>query len=352
MTETPRSFAGTPAGANTSGADLLSDLLRAVRLSGAVFLNAKFTAPFGVISPRRFDSGVPMAHMRHVSVFHLVAAGHMSLQTISGTRHELGPGDVVLLPFPNDHTLMAGEPASVVHAKELWAAGPSHGIWQVDHGGGGEETRVVCGFIESSEMMSSPMFRLLPEVVIGRAADDAVGASLSHTVSDILKRVETASPGTEAMLSRAMELLFVEMLRRHASNLPEGTKGLLAALNDPVAGRALKLLHADPAKRWTAESLAKEAGSSRTVLGERFNALLGKPPIEYLTGWRIQLAADRLRNGRDGLARIAADIGYESEAAFNRAFKRVTGMTPGKWRDGAADAPPLMPLAFGQPWVG
>jgi AraC-like DNA-binding protein len=125
--------------------------------------------------------------------------------------------------------------------------------------------------------------------------------------------------------------------------------GLLAALADPIAGRALKLIHAAPARRWTTDSLAREAGSSRTVLGERFHALIGKPPIEYLIGWRIQLAADRLRHGRDGIARIAGDIGYESEAAFNRAFKRVTGMSPGKWRDGGGDSPPHMPIHFSQP---
>jgi len=159
--------------------------------------------------------------------------------------------------------------------------------------------------------------------------------------------VEAATPGTQAILGRMMELLFVEVLRRHASRLPVGSKGLLAALADPVVGRALQLLHADPCRRWTADALAREAGSSRTVLGERFNMLLGRPPIEYLASWRIQLAADRLRHGKDSLARVAADVGYESEAAFSRAFKRVTGMTPGRWRDGGGDSPPLMPLQFG-----
>ena len=108
-------------------------------------------------------------------------------------------------------------------------------------------------------------------------------------------------------------------------------------------------MHADPARRWTADDLAREAGSSRTVLAERFNALLGRPPIDYVTSWRIQLAADRLRNGSDSIAGIAADVGYESEAAFNRAFKRVTGMTPGRWREGGGDSPPLMPLQFNTP---
>jgi AraC-like DNA-binding protein len=135
------------------------------------------------------------------------------------------------------------------------------------------------------------------------------------------------------MLGRLMELLFVEVQRRHVVRLPAESTGWLAALNDPIVGRALALVHADPARRWTAEDLARESGSSRTVLAERFNAFLGKPPIEYVISWRIQLAAERLRGSRDGIAMIAADVGYESEAAFNRAFKRVTGVTPGRWRD-------------------
>jgi AraC family transcriptional regulator, alkane utilization regulator len=147
------------------------------------------------------------------------------------------------------------------------------------------------------------------------------------------------------MLGRMMELLFVEVIRRHANRLPEGSKGLLAALNDPIVGRALQLVHANPARRWTAEDLAREAGSSRTVLTERFNELLGRPPIDYVTGWRIQLASDRLRNGQDSIGSIAADAGYD------RAFKRVTGMTPGRWRDGGGDSPPLMPLQLKIPLV-
>jgi AraC-like DNA-binding protein len=153
------------------------------------------------------------------------------------------------------------------------------------------------------------------------------------------------------MLGRLMELLFVEMLRRHAQQQPAGSKGWFTALNDPVVSRALALVHMNPARRWTTEELAREAGTSRTVLAERFNALLGRPPIDYVTSWRIQLAADRLRSRQDSIASIAADVGYESEAAFNRAFKRVTGVPPGRWREGAGESPPLMPLHFKQPLV-
>jgi AraC family transcriptional regulator, alkane utilization regulator len=131
-----------------------------------------------------------------------------------------------------------------------------------------------------------------------------------------------------------MELLFVEVLRRHVARLPAGSNGWFAALNDPIVGRTLQLLHADPARRWTVDQIAQEVGSSRTIVAERFKALLGRPPIDYATSWRIQLAGERLRGGHESLASIAASVGYEPETAFSRAFKRITGITPGCWRDG------------------
>jgi len=342
MTATPPSFADRP-----PGTDVLADMLRAVRLTGAVFLKASFTEPFGVLSPQRYDPSLPMAHLRHVSIFHYVASGGCMMETASGTRRELKAGDLVLLPFAAEHKLWRGD-AELVPASSIVTRDTKEGVWSFSHGGGGTETRFVCGFLESAEMMFAPMFRSLPETLVDRADDEAGGSGIAHTIDDLLAKVDALTPGAEVILGRMMELLFVDLLRRHASRLPQGSKGLLAALNDPLVGRALQLMQADPARRWTTDELAREVGASRTVLGERFNAVLGKPPIEYLTGWRIQLAADRLRNGRDAIARIAVDSGYESEAAFNRAFKRVTGLTPGRWREGGGDSPPLMPLQFGR----
>ena len=172
-------------------------------------------------------------------------------------------------------------------------------------------------------------------MLVEQTGDGKVGALMASTVREVIALVDAATPGTQMMLGRMMELLFVEVLRRHVSRLPSGSKGWFAALNDAIVGRALALVHADPARKWTADDLAREAGSSRTVLAERFKALLGRPPIDYVTSWRLQLAADRLRSGNESIAGIAADVGYESEAAFNRAFKRETGLTPGRWRDGA-----------------
>ena len=332
MIQTPSSFADTPA--RSAAVDLLSEMLRAVRLTGSVFLNGSFTAPFRVISPKRFDERTPLARLRHISIFHLVAHGRCTFQTATGKRHDVGTGDILLIPFADNHTFWSGSATETVSALDVVRPGPIEGMLTMNYGGGGEETRLVCGYLESSEFMFTPVFRTLPEALVEHTGDGKIGELLASTVREIVALVDAATPGSQIMLGRLMEMLFVEVLRRHIARLPAGSQGWFAAINDPIVSRALQLIHADPGKRWTAESLAREAGSSRTVLAERFNALLGRPPIDYVTSWRIQLAADRLGRGTDSIAGIAADVGYESQAAFNRAFKRVTGMTPGRWRGG------------------
>jgi AraC-like DNA-binding protein len=316
--------------------DVLAEMLRAVRLTGSVFLNAQFSTPFAVVSPKRYDAGTPMARLRHVSVFHLIAAGSCTIEIATGERKTITSGDILLLPFADAHTFWNGDYREKAFGPDLMRPGPVKGMWTVDYGGGGETTRMVCGFIESSEILFAPVFRSLPALVVDRTGEGNVGALLTATVREILLLADKASPGTDLMLGRLMEMLFVEVLRRYASRLPQSATGWFAALNDPIVGRALERVHADPARRWTVDDLARQAGSSRAVLAGRFVAVLGKAPIEYVTGWRMQLAAERMRSSNEGLSSIAAGVGYESEAAFNRAFKRVTGVTPGRWRAGTA----------------
>ncbi len=348
MTETSPTIADTPSRAPATGPDVLSEMLRAVRLTGSVFLNGRFSAPFRVESPRRFDEATPMAHLRHVSVFHLVAHGGCTVEMASGERRDVVAGDLLLVPFADKHVFGTGNAADTAYAPDLVQPGPIEGMWTINYGGGGEETRLVCGFLESTEFLFTPVFRTLPTISIEHAGDGRIGALIASTVREIIDLVDRAEPGTQLMLGRLMELLFMEFLRRHVARLPAGSTGWLGALNDPIVGRALQLVHTSPARRWTAEDLAREAGSSRTVLAERFNLLLGRPPIDYVTSWRIQLAADRLRNGPDSVGSIAADVGYESEAAFSRAFKREIGMTPGRWRQGESDSPPIAPAPSAQ----
>lgn len=332
MTKTPPSFAGTPE--STSDYDVLTETLRAVRLTGSVFLDGRFSAPFSIVSPKQYDEGTPLAHLRHISVFHLIAAGECTIELANGEKREIAAGDILLMPFADSHTFWNGEYSDVAFAPDVMRPGPLSGMWTIRLGGGGVETRMVCGFIESSEFLFAPVFRSLPALLIERTDEGKVGAVLTSTVREILALAETAAPGTELMLGRLMELLFVEVLRRYAERLPRDANGWFAALNDPIVSRALQLVHREPARRWTVDSLARVAGTSRSVLAERFSAVMGQAPIEYVTGWRMQLAADRLRNSDDSMAEIAAGVGYESQAAFNRAFKRVTGMAPGRWRAG------------------
>lgn len=334
MIETPPLLSGRTR-TTRDGNDVLAEMLRAVRLAGSVFLSARFSAPFCVVSPKQYDATTPMAHLRHVSVFHLIAAGGCSIEIATGERRTVSAGDILLLPFADAHTFWNGGFDEKAFGPDLMRPGPVDGIGTIDYGGGGETTRMVCGFIESAELLFAPVFRSLPPLVVDHTGEDKVSALITATVREILVLVDAAAPGTELMLGRLMELLFVEVMRRYAARLPPSATGWFAALNDPIVGRALQAVHHDPARRWTVDDLAREACSSRTVLAERFNALMGQAPIEYVTGWRMQLAAERIRNSRESLSAIAADVGYESEAAFNRAFKRVTGVTPGRWRDGS-----------------
>ncbi len=332
MPGTPPLFAATPRGASADH-DVLSEMLRAVRLNGSVFLQGTFSEPFGILSPKRYDAAAPLSHLRHISIFHLIAEGDCTVRLKDGQSRTATAGEILLLPFAEEHQLSNGEPLTTGYAPELVQPGPLNGMWGINYGGGGSKTRMVCGFIESSEFLFAPVFHSLPPILVDRTGDVEVSALLTSTVRQILQLTDKAAAGSELMLGRLMEMLFVEVLRRYAAQLPPGSKGLLAALNDSLVSRALQVVHGDPRRRWTVEDLAREAGCSRTVLAERFNAVMGQAPIEYVTSWRMQLASDRIRNTNESLAAIAADVGYESEASFNRAFKRVTGITPGRWRD-------------------
>jgi AraC-like DNA-binding protein len=317
-------------------------MLKAVRLTGSVFMNARFTTPFGVIDPSSYSERTPMAYLRHVSILHLMVAGGCRFET-AGEALDVTAGDLLFLPFPGQYRFWGGDPERIIEASEIVRPGPIEGMWTVNHGGGGDEVRMVCGFVESSEFLFAPVFRSLPPLLVERTTEDKVGTLVAATVGEIVSLVEAAEPGTQAVLGRLMELLFVELLRRHIARLPASSRSWFAALNDPVVGRGLQLIHAEPARHWTVEEIASRVGSSRAVLADRFKTLIGHPPIEYLASWRIQLAAERLCVGHESISSIAAGVGYESEAAFHRAFKRITGKTPAGWRqacrprDGIAD---------------
>jgi AraC-like DNA-binding protein len=321
--------------AATPEQDLLSELLKDVRLSGSVFLNGRFSEPFAVISPARWSDDQPTAQLRHASVFHLVAEGGCRLEMPDGEERDLVAGDLVLIPFTPEHRFWRGDHGPFVEADDVARPGPAPGVHVINIGGGGPVTRLICGFIESAELMPAPFFRSLPPLLVEPTSGDTVSATLAASAAALVTQLDgEPQPGIEAVLGRLMELLFLEVLRRQAQRQPDGRGGVLAASRDPILSRAVAALHREPARRWSVEDLAKAARTSRTVLNERFSAVLGKSPMDYLAGWRMQLACDLLRATRKPLPQIAEEVGYDSAAAFSRAFRRITGETPGAWRAG------------------
>ena len=300
MIETPPSFAATPEAAQ-AGQDVLAEMLRSVRLTGSVFLNGCFTAPFGIRSPKQFDEATPMAHLRHISIFHLVSAGECSVELATGEQRRVSAGDILLMPFADEHTFSNGRPDQVALADELVRPGPVKGMWNINCGGGGEETRIVCGFIESSEFLLAPVFRTLPPLLVERTEDDRVSAVITSTVRQILELTEAAAPGTEFMLGRLMELLFVEILRRYVTRLPASAKGWFAALNDPVVSRVLQLVHADPARHCTTPAGGGQSSSGRHV-GPPARLEVGSLTEEDSQERSAHQTAGRRHRGRSGVS--------------------------------------------------
>jgi transcriptional regulator GlxA family with amidase domain len=243
---------------------------------------------------------------------------------------EVRTGQMVLLPRNDPHVLASAaglqpaDPPPEVRQVE-------GGLKRMEFGGGGAQTRLVCGFV-GSDMRRHPLIDALPTAFAldlnGQASAEWVAASFRYAAQE----VASGRAGSETVLAKLSELLFVEAVRNYAENLPPERRGWFAALRDPAVGRALALMHARVAHDWTTDELAAAVNLSRSAFAERFSQLVGAPPITYLTDWRMQLAAVRLRDTPRSIGQIAAELGYESEATFTRAFKRATGLAPGKYR--------------------
>jgi AraC-like DNA-binding protein len=310
--------------------DALSDLLRVVRLSGGVFLEAEFTAPWCIasqIGPE--DCRMVLAEPQAVVAFHYVIAGKLFLQTPGEKPVEVKSGAIVLLPRNDPHTLASEPGLPPANSHDLIE---THGdLARIHYGGGGEETRIVCGFV-GTEARQTPLIDALPPMLVldlsGKPSGEWVASAFRYAAAEL----SAVRAGSAIALAKLSELLFVEAVRHHIETLPAERRGWLAGLRDPAVGRALALLHTQLARSWTAETLAREVCLSRSAFAERFTALIGVPPMKYLTSWRMQVAAQRLREGHRSVAQVAADVGYESEAAFTRAFKREFPVSPARWR--------------------
>jgi AraC-like DNA-binding protein len=314
--------------------DALSEILHSVKLEGAVFYNAEFSAPWGFRSPPACDVGSFLGKgARHVIMYHLLTAGRARVQVEQGAQAaELNPGDIVIFPHGDAHIISNGSPASIVnnadYLKEIFARGMSVSRG----GGGGETTSFVCGYLECDRDLSRMFLGGLPPVFKVSIRNDRSGQWLENSIKFSAAEAGANRAGSDAVLARLSEALFVETMRRYMADLPPREKGWLAGARDPAVGAALARLHRTPERAWTIASLAQEVGTSRSVLAERFRHYLGEPPMTYLSRWRLLLGARLLTSTSHSVARIAGDVGYESEPAFNRAFKREFGSPPARFR--------------------
>jgi AraC-like DNA-binding protein len=313
--------------------DALSDVLRVVRLKGSVFLHAEFTAPWCILSqigPE--DCGSLLSGAEHLALYHYVVEGRLAAQ-IPGTKHlEIEAGEAVMFPHNNEHLLGSSLDVLPLPARQVVQLTPGGGLSVIRHGGGGNRTRIVCGFLGCDRLEGNPLIGALPPVLRFDTRRGASGAWIRSSLEFAAAEIAARRAGSETVLAKLSELLFVETLRNYVEELPEEQTGWLAGLKDPFVSRALSLLHERVGEEWTVDELGREVGLSRSALADRFTRLIGEPPMRYLARWRIQVAAQQLRDSDTPLGRIAEQVGYESEAAFNRAFKRSFGVPPARWR--------------------
>lgn len=348
------------AASGADSVDVLSDTLRVVRLAGAVFLNAWIRGPWAIISPPVTQLapylGLPSDC---VALFHMLVEGDCWTALEGHSPVHLSAGDVIIFPRADQHVLGSVLSIRPQPMASMLPPGPLEGIAQIEVGSGGQATRLVCGFLHCDRRFN-PLIGALPGLLLVRAHSSAdrvispastgkhatvsttdilpidAGSWLTMAMRQAVEEADSLQPGHAVMLGRLTEILFVEVLRRYMQQLPAAQRGWLAGVRDPVVGQTLRLLHAHPERPWTVEELASAVAVSRSTLADRFTLLVGEAPMRYLAAWRIQLAQSLLRQSQASVAGIALRVGYESEAAFNRAFKRHVGQPPAAWRASGA----------------
>ncbi|WP_372016536.1 AraC family transcriptional regulator [Pseudoxanthomonas sp. 10H] len=312
--------------------DALSEILRVVQLSGAFFVNARFTAPWCYQSPRAALAAPwldPCAEQ--VVIFHLVTEGRCLVEMEGVAPLPVQAGDVVLFPRGCAHRMASAAglppPPREADLKRLLSSRPR----RLAYGGGGEATRMVCGYLACDTRLARLLLDGLPPVLRVGLRGSAAGAWLESSVHYALADARTPRAGSAGLQARLAELLFIEVLRQHV-HAGQAHAGWLAGLGDRIVGHALNALHQRPGHEWSLAELARAAGTSRTVLAERFQQLVGTSPMQYLTQWRMLMAANLLRRSNAPLARVAEEVGYQNDTSFSRAFRREYGQPPAAWR--------------------
>ena len=315
--------------------DVLSEVLRAVRLTGAIFFDVEQRAPWAAHTPAgaAIASNV-MPEAEHVIMFHAVTDGGLWAEVTDGSLPPLRveAGDILVVPNADAHVLCSSPgmraPADV---SQYYRPADRQLPFIVSPGDGqGERTHIICGYLGCDLRPFNPVLQSLPRLM--HTPSDSGSGAISQLFRLAADETSLLRSGGELVLSKIAELIFVDVVRRHMQSLPPDASGWLSGLRDPHVGAALALLHGRPGEAWTVEALARDVGLSRSAFADRFSHFVQESPIHYLTRWRMQLAARRLEQHGLGIAQIAAEVGYDSDAAFNRAFKKCTGSTPGVWR--------------------
>ncbi len=313
--------------------DALSEVLKAVKLDTAFFYNGEFSEPWSFHSPNSCKLAPYINQSSgHVIVYHLLIEGK-AYARLGDERLEIFPGDVLIFPHGDAHCLESGPCSQSMNGEGELQRIFSQGLRVARMGGGGDVARFVCGFMVCEPSLSQVFLSGLPAMFKVNIRQDESGQWLENSIRYSIADATASGAGAEAVLAKLCEALFIETLRRYMNFLPQGQTGWLAGARDAQVGKVLALMHRQPAASWTVATLAHAVGISRAVLAERFHRYLGETPVAYLTRWRLQLGAQMLSSTSHSVAQIAAKVGYESEPAFNRAFKRAFGNPPARYRN-------------------
>ena len=312
--------------------DALSETLRVVRLVGAIFIRARFSAPWCYQSPHA-DAAAPILEpgAERVVIYHVITQGECVVELEGEEPLKLVAGDVVVFPQGHAHR-MASEPGLEPRKGQRLDVVLQRRPRELAYGGGGPTTRLVCGYLACDARLARMLLAGLPPVLRVNMRGSPAGAWLEASLKYALAEARSPRPGGSGVLAKLSEVLVIEVLRLYMNEQSDGRTGWLAGVGDRIVGAALSALHKRPAHAWTLEELAREANTSRSVLAERFQLLVGSSPMQYLTQWRMLLASNLLARSNAPLAHIAEEVGYQTDTAFSRAFRREFGAPPAAWR--------------------
>ena len=313
--------------------DALSDVLKIAHLSGGVFLHAEFTAPWCLAARIAPELCAPfLGPTAHLIPYHFLVEGELVVSLQGSEPCTARGGEMILFPRNDLHLMGSDLSGTAVSMRDVLLPPEGSGLHSIRHGGGGAATRMICGYLGCEVTRGNPVFAGLPGIMQIRVEEVGPAEWIRSTFQYAASEIASGHAGSETVLAKLSELLFVEAVRRYARDLPPEATGWFAGLRDPVVARALALLHADIARNWSVDDLGRETGLSRSALADRFTRIMGMPPMHYLGDWRMHVAAQSLKSSTVPLAKLAGRVGYESEAAFSRAFRKAFGTAPATWR--------------------